>query len=56
MLAQIKRRPKRPAQKKRLTALSIRKAAGRDAMPADDIETAYQLYAEEISQAWKTPR
>jgi hypothetical protein len=31
------------------------KASG-DAMPVDDIETAYQLYAEEISQAWKTPR
>jgi hypothetical protein len=32
------------------------KASSRDAMPVDDIETAYRLYAEEISQAWKTPR
>jgi hypothetical protein len=32
------------------------KASGNDAMPASDIETAYRLYAEEISQAWKTPR
>jgi hypothetical protein len=32
------------------------KAARSDAMPADDIETAYRLYCEEISQAWKTPR
>jgi hypothetical protein len=32
------------------------KASGNDAMPVDDIETAYRLYAEEISQAWKTPR
>jgi hypothetical protein len=27
-----------------------------DAIPVPDIETAYRLYAEEISQAWKTPR
>jgi len=32
------------------------KASGNDAMPVPDIETAYRLYAEEISQAWKTPR
>ena len=32
------------------------KASGNDAMPVSDIETAYRLYAEEISQAWKTPR
>jgi hypothetical protein len=32
------------------------KASGNDAMPVDDIETAYRLYAEEISQAWKRPR
>jgi hypothetical protein len=32
------------------------KASGNDAMPADDIETAYRLYAEEISRAYKTPR
>ena len=32
------------------------KASGNDAMPVDDIETAYRLYAEEISTAWKTPR
>jgi hypothetical protein len=32
------------------------KASRSDAMPVDDIETAYRLYAEEISQAWKTPR
>jgi hypothetical protein len=32
------------------------KASGNDAMPVDDIETAYRLYAQEISQAWKTPR
>jgi hypothetical protein len=31
------------------------KASGNDAMPVDDIETLYRLYAEEISQAWKTP-
>jgi len=30
--------------------------SGNDAMPVSDIETAYRLYAEEISQAWKTPR
>jgi hypothetical protein len=28
----------------------------RDAVPVPDIETAYRLYAEEISQAWKTSR
>jgi hypothetical protein len=32
------------------------KATGNDAMPVDDIKTAYRLYCEEISQAWKTPR
>ena len=32
------------------------KASSNDAMPVCDIETAYRLYAEEISQAWKTPR
>jgi hypothetical protein len=32
------------------------KASGNDGMPVDDIETAYRLYAEEISQAWKTSR
>jgi hypothetical protein len=32
------------------------RAAGNDATPVDDIETAYRLYAEEISEAWKTPR
>jgi hypothetical protein len=32
------------------------KVSGNDAMPVDDIETAYRLYAEEISQAWKSPR
>jgi hypothetical protein len=32
------------------------KASGNDAMPVDDIESAYRLYAEEISQAWRTPR
>jgi hypothetical protein len=32
------------------------KASGNDAMSVDDIETAYRLYAEELSQAWKTPR
>ncbi len=31
------------------------KVSGNDAMPVDDIETAYRLYAEEISQAWKKP-
>jgi hypothetical protein len=31
------------------------KASGNDAMPVDDIETAYRLYAEEISQTWKRP-
>jgi hypothetical protein len=32
------------------------KASSTDATPVDDIETAYRLYAEEISQAYKTPR
>jgi hypothetical protein len=32
------------------------KASGSDAVPVPDIETAYRLYAEEISQAWKTSR
>jgi hypothetical protein len=32
------------------------KVSGNDATPVDDIETAYRLYLEEISQAWKTPR
>jgi hypothetical protein len=32
------------------------RGSGTDAVPVDDIETAYRLYAEEISQAWKTPR
>jgi hypothetical protein len=32
------------------------KISGNDAMSVDDIETAYRLYAEEISQAWKRPR
>jgi hypothetical protein len=32
------------------------KVSGNDATPVDDIETAYRLYCEEISQAWKTPR
>jgi hypothetical protein len=32
------------------------KASGSDAVPIPDIETAYRLYAEEISQAWKTSR
>jgi hypothetical protein len=32
------------------------KASGNDAMSISDIETAYRLYAEEISQAWKTSR
>ena len=36
--------------------LDAPKASGNDATPVDDIETAYRLYAEEISQAWKTPR
>jgi hypothetical protein len=29
--------------------------SGNDAMPVSDIETAYRLYCEEISQAWQTP-
>jgi hypothetical protein len=32
------------------------KVSGTDAMPVDDIEVAYRLYAEQISQAWKAPR
>jgi hypothetical protein len=32
------------------------KASGNDAMSVDDIETAYRLYAEVISQAWKKSR
>jgi hypothetical protein len=32
------------------------KASGNDALPVDDSETAYRLYAEEISRAWKTSR
>ncbi|MGA8696372.1 MAG: hypothetical protein WB689_21530 [Xanthobacteraceae bacterium] len=32
------------------------KVSGNDATPVEDIETAYRLYAEEISEAWKTPR
>jgi hypothetical protein len=32
------------------------RSSGNDAMPVDDIETAYRLYAEEISRAWKTSR
>jgi hypothetical protein len=32
------------------------KASGNDATPVDNIETACRLYAEEISQAYKTPR
>jgi hypothetical protein len=32
------------------------KASGNDAMPVSDIETAYRLYSEEISQAWRIPR
>jgi hypothetical protein len=32
------------------------RASANDAMPVSDIETAYRLYCEEISQAWKTPR
>ena len=32
------------------------KVSGNDATPVRDIETAYRLYAEEISEAWKTPR
>jgi hypothetical protein len=32
------------------------KTSENDAVPVRDIETAYRLYAEEISQAWKTPR
>jgi hypothetical protein len=32
------------------------KVSGNDATPVDDIETAYRLYSEEISRAWKTLR
>jgi hypothetical protein len=32
------------------------RASGNDAVPVPDIETAYRLYSEEISQAWRTPR
>ncbi|MFZ0151649.1 MAG: hypothetical protein WAM72_25525 [Xanthobacteraceae bacterium] len=32
------------------------KAVGNDAIPVHDIETAYRLYAEEISRAWRTQR
>jgi hypothetical protein len=32
------------------------KPSGNDAVPVSDVETAYRLYAEEISQAWKTRR
>jgi hypothetical protein len=32
------------------------KTSGNDAIPIDDIETMYRLYADEISQAWKTHR
>ena len=32
------------------------KVSGNDATPVDDIETAYRLYSEEISQAWRRPR
>jgi hypothetical protein len=32
------------------------KASGSDAVPVGDIEAMYRLYAEEISQAWKSPR
>ena len=32
------------------------KASDKHAVPVRDIEAAYRLYAEEISQAWKTPR
>jgi len=32
------------------------KVSGKDAMPVDEIEAAYRLYAKEISEAWKTPR
>ena len=32
------------------------KVSGNDAMSVSDIETAYRLYAEEISEAWKTSR
>jgi len=34
------------------------KASGNDAMPVDDIEAAYRLYADELTSAWQhdTPR
>ena len=32
------------------------RASCNDAVPVPDIETAYRLYCEEISQAWKRPR
>jgi hypothetical protein len=32
------------------------KKSSRDAVPVIDIDTAYRLYAEEISQAWKTAK
>jgi hypothetical protein len=32
------------------------KVSGNDATPVDDVETAYRLYADEISQEWKRPR
>jgi hypothetical protein len=41
---------------KECTVLDASKVSGNDAMPGDDIEAAYRLYAEEISMAWKTPR
>jgi hypothetical protein len=34
----------------------VPKASDLDVMTVDDVETAYQLYAEEISRAYKTPR
>jgi hypothetical protein len=40
----------------KVAVLDAPRASGSDAMPVDDIETAYRLYAEEISQAWKTSR
>jgi hypothetical protein len=32
------------------------KLSRNDSTPVSDVETAYRLYAEEIPQAWKTPR
>jgi hypothetical protein len=46
---------RRDAGKKGVVA-DAPKDSGNDARPVDDIESAYRLYAEEISQAWKTPR